>query len=83
MRVTVDKEDPAYNPSLNAENVSVYFDGVLITNCVTADDDLNMVLCRVDDGPDGIEYEWFEGDVRILILKEEENGVSGNIEAAD
>lgn len=84
MRVTVDPEDKAFDPNFNTENVAVYFDGELITNCVTADDELSMVLCRVDDGPAGIEYEWFEGDVRILIFKEEsENGISGSIKTAD
>lgn len=71
MRITVDKDDDAFDPNFKYESALVFFENELISNCVTADDEKNEVLCRVDDGPKGIEYEWFYGDVRIVIMKEE------------
>lgn len=71
MRITVDKDDPAFNPDFDYTKAMVFLNGEYLEHCVTADDELGMVLCYAYDGPSGIEYEWFDGDVRIVILKEE------------
>ena len=43
MRVSVDKNDPGYCPY--HQLVKVYLDGILLDNCITADDVTGECLC--------------------------------------
>ena len=65
MRVTVDPTDKSFDPEFDLSQYEIYFNGVKINDCITADDEINMVLRYVYEGL--LDTEWFDGEVKIVV----------------
>ena len=44
MRISTDKDDPGFHP--NPFGTKVWLDGEEVRECITADDELGMVVCH-------------------------------------
>ena len=73
MRVSVDKQDAAYNP--NHIHFEVYLDGKKLTNCVTADEETGEAFCyamkdgKLDVVNDALVVERLTGSVKLKEVK--------------
>lgn len=67
MRISVDKDDAAYDYGFASMVYQIIFDGEVITDCITADDVKGEVLRYVTSIPGAPEAEWFDGDVKIIM----------------
>lgn len=63
MRISVDKNDPGYNPEYYLVR-EVLLDGKGVNNCVTADEELDYLEVYVS--PHSRDIELLYGKVRIL-----------------
>ena len=78
MRITVDKNDKAFDPKLlpHAYLCDVYIDGVLTHDCITADEELGEAVIYVRDesgqlmlntARDAVICKTVHGVVRIVV----------------
>lgn len=68
MRLSVDAEDPGYSPA--ARGATVFLDGVMVRDCVTADDERGEVIVFKHDADGKPLIDW----VNQCIVKERRRG---------
>lgn len=71
MRISMDSTDPSFN--LKALHVSVFLDDVLLSYCITADEELGTCLCFIHPftivgGEAATEVK--HGKVKIIVPKD-------------
>lgn len=72
MRISVDEQDIGFDPKINTYKSSVYLNGELCHNAITADEEAGMVICWVFK--DRTQRKILFGDVKINVVYYEFDG---------